>query len=127
MYSAVPIGPSRGVKPKPVVNGHVSVPVAGPSTIAAPAQHAPTGPSALLGRLSDKGKHVERSSAVVNDSRCVVLGLGVTDFALCPQTKPQLNGTTATLASTPEQVPPAPIKFSFPAKRTSGIAPPQTA
>ena len=75
MYNAVPTGLFRGVKPKPMVNGHVSVPVAGPSS-AGLVKSPPTGPSALLGRLSDKGKQVERNSVVVNDSRCVVLVLG---------------------------------------------------
>ena len=76
LHSAIPTGPSRGVKTKPLINGHVSVPVAGPSSSTVlPAKSPPTGPSALLGRLSDKGKQAERNSVAVNDSRCVVLGI----------------------------------------------------
>jgi hypothetical protein len=124
MYNA---GPSRGIKPKPIVNGHVSVPVAGPSNTGL-AKSPPTGPSALLGRLSDKGKQVERNSVVVNDSRYVVLVLGCNLLLLCLQTTPQVNGAAAASAtSAPDKLPTAPIKFSFPAKRTSGIAPPQPA
>lgn len=57
-----PTGPSRGIKSSPLVNVHVNAP-AGPSTFTAKAP--PTGPSALLGRLSDKGKQVDRSAATV--------------------------------------------------------------
>lgn len=59
----------KGVKPKPTVNGHINLP-AGSSAL--PAKSPPTGPSALLGRLSDKGKQVERNSTTVNDNCRVV-------------------------------------------------------